>query len=164
MISDDENTARRSLQHIRARLTELQRVTRTMTVTELETEQDLQTVLAAYDQVKCVVCEVCWTTSWVPIEKVEDAFGITTKLHGNMLTRCDYCWREKVYADKLAASEQRVKLIRPMIEAVIKRHQTAEHPESGEITRHDCRKWDFPDCREMMVLRDWLDCKPQEST
>lgn len=58
-----------------------------------------------HEQVKGVACEVCWTTSWTPIEKVEDAVGVNTKKHGETLTRCEHCWREKVYSEKLTQAE-----------------------------------------------------------
>ena len=61
------------------------------------------------EQVKGVACEVCWTTSWTPIEKVEDANGVNTKRYGKELTRCEYCWQEKVYGDKLAACEAKAR-------------------------------------------------------
>lgn len=57
------------------------------------------------EQVKGVACEVCWTTSWTPIEAIEEAGGVNTKLHDKTLTRCEHCWREKVYSEKLAQAE-----------------------------------------------------------
>lgn len=49
---------------------------------------DLTAKLAA------VACEVCWTTSWTPIERIEEANGVNTKhkLDGSDLARCEYCY------------------------------------------------------------------------
>ncbi len=65
-------------------------------------------------------CEVCWTVSWVPIEKHEDANGVNT-IGPDQLARCGYCWLEKKikliqeHADKLGVvitsqTEKRLKL------------------------------------------------------
>ena len=52
-----------------------------------------------------------------------------------------------------AQAEQREKL-KPLVEAISKRHRCSQHPESGEITlnTHDCQVWDFPDCQEIVAL------------
>jgi hypothetical protein len=57
----------------------------------------------AREQLKGVACEVCWTTSWCPIERVEDAQGVNTKTDadGALLCRCDYCWHEQAYSLEL---------------------------------------------------------------
>jgi hypothetical protein len=47
------------------------------------------------EQVKGIVCEVCWTTSWIPIPTKKEADGVNTKTDPNGdLARCDYCWLE----------------------------------------------------------------------
>ena len=69
--------------------------------------------LAALER-KRGACKVCWTVSWEPIEKPEDADGVNT-IGPDHLARCGYCWHQKAYQDnqkayqdKLAACEAKL--------------------------------------------------------
>ena len=53
-------------------------------------------------------CEVCWTASWEPIEKMEDADGVNT-IGPDQLARCGHCWMKLKLEQRLAQAEQRVK-------------------------------------------------------
>lgn len=51
-------------------------------------------------------CDVCWTMSWEPIEKKDDANGVNVKTDPNgYLARCGYCWHEQAWQRKLTAAE-----------------------------------------------------------
>ncbi len=43
-------------------------------------------------------CEVCWTNSWMPIEKESDADGVNIlrEPNGN-IARCDHCWQHEFW-------------------------------------------------------------------
>ena len=74
-------------------------------------ERDLA---ACCEQIKGVACDLCWTTSWAPIAKVEDAQGVNTKLRDKTLMRCEHCWRERGWSEQLAAYRERNKCDNPM--------------------------------------------------
>ena len=60
-------------------------------VGKLEQERD-----RLLHQVKQIACEVCFTTSWIPIQDKADADGVNT-IGPDQLARCDYCWLQKHY-------------------------------------------------------------------
>ncbi len=49
-------------------------------------------------------CEVCWTVSWEPIEKIEDANGVNT-IGPDHLSRCGYCWMKKRLEERIKELE-----------------------------------------------------------
>lgn len=54
-------------------------------------------------ELKRGACEVCWTVSWEPIEKREDADGVNT-IGPDQLARCGYCWHEQTFRKHLATA------------------------------------------------------------
>lgn len=71
-------------------------------------DDHLAAVAKLQEQIKEIACEVCWTTSWTPIENLEDANGVNTKTASDgALTRCEHCWLHDVALP--AAVEQAVK-------------------------------------------------------
>lgn len=61
-------------------------------------------------------CEVCWTNSWMPIEKREDADGVNT-IGPDQLARCEHCWMQQAYQQREATLQQHADALAEALEA-----------------------------------------------
>jgi hypothetical protein len=55
-------------------------------------------------------CEVCWTNSWEPIARKEDADGVNT-IGPDNLARCGFCWHQQAWQKKIAELEAKLKTV-----------------------------------------------------